>query len=150
MDSNQKFCHDKENSLLYNIEGRLSPDKADYQKVTDMNYEPAYFSFPATFRNKLLERERYRSDKEMNHVFRNFVNQEKAVDQTDINMDLELAHASNPTTYRDRHIDKENYLFKNERESIEYPKKILNIKKSQTRTVNQITFLCQRNSEIIF
>lgn len=43
-------------------------------KGTNQDLEPAYFSLPAIFRNKFLERIRYRSDKEVNQYmyFKNF------------------------------------------------------------------------------
>lgn len=58
--------------------------KPGYQKGTNQDLEPAYFSLPAIFRNKFLERIRYRSDKEVNQ-YMYFKNQEKADNQTGTN-----------------------------------------------------------------
>lgn len=84
MDHNQELRRDRKGSSLHNIEGSY---KLGYQKGTNQDLEPAYFSLPAIFRNKFLERISYRSDKEVNHVhvFQKLLNQEKADNQTGTN-----------------------------------------------------------------
>lgn len=85
MDHNEELRRDREGGSLHNIEGSYKYQGQTWlSKGTNQDLEPAYFSLPPIFRNKFLERIRYRSEKEVNQDMY-FKNQEKADNQTGTN-----------------------------------------------------------------
>lgn len=87
IDPDQEHRHEKEKCLLYNTKGQSSQGKPYYEEGTNQEYETAFFSLPPKFRNKILIREKYYSDKEVNYIFQKLLNQEKASYQNGAKMD---------------------------------------------------------------
>lgn len=84
---------DRERSPSYNMEGsykherQFNPGKPGSPKGTNQDSEPVFYSLPMTFRNNLLQRERYYSDKEVNYIFEKLLKEEKAGYQSGAKID---------------------------------------------------------------
>lgn len=84
---------DRERSLSCNMEGsykhegQFNPGKPGSPKGTNQDSEPVFYSLPMTFRNNLLQRERYYSDKEVNYIFEKLLKEEKAGYQSGAKID---------------------------------------------------------------